>query len=128
MTAEQLVIDFLIDLDATAGRVYPSHLPDDADYPAVTVAATPAPVAFTHQGRLGLQQWNGQLSCWGETYDDAKTLQRAILDGIDGLRDGVNVQAVFPSVGPDLYDSDAKMYHHVIDLTLWHVDPLPDGS
>jgi hypothetical protein len=63
-------------------RIYPVRLATDATMPAIHymfVAGTSKP---TFDGR-GSQKYRVEVSCWGDSYNDAVTLRAAVVSALD---------------------------------------------
>jgi hypothetical protein len=132
MTIEQAIKSWAEGV--TGASFHPVRLPDDteeADYPAGVYLSIATPSEYTHDGRDAVQRERFQLSVWADTYAAAKTHQRALLDASGSLLDvydGCTVQAAFCDKGPELYDTEARLYHHVTELAVLYKNTEPLGS
>lgn len=115
----------LTDQCATAEGVYPLRLPDDADYPALVYQQLTGPRGYTLTGEAGPHRTTWQITAWGETYSDAKTLAgeaiAALSAWVEESGDNVTDAVAFVASEFDLFDPDSRLYYVPIDATILFV-------
>src|SRR5690606_2858616 len=85
-----------------------------AALPAITYQRISNRWLTSHEGSLGASQPLVQLSCWAETWSEARAVAAAVRQALDGWIDyssdppihGVTIEGDL-----DEYDADAKVYH-----------------
>jgi hypothetical protein len=87
-----------IDLASCDDRIFPTELPSDTAYPAITYQRTGGEVYHHMTGASSLKHPRIQFDCWGERYADAKDLAewlRGVLNGVKGTVGSTTVQGIF---------------------------------
>lgn len=108
-------------------RVVWSELPDGSPRPVITLWTISSNPEYTMAGANGLEQRRVQIDCWAMTLTEAKALDAAIADLVDGFKGAVGstfLQGAFvvnrdesrdPSIG-----SPAQRYFRArLDLLVW---------
>jgi Protein of unknown function (DUF3168) len=104
---------------ALAGtRVYPATLPKDPTLPAVVYrfiggAATPT------MDTAGKQRARLQLDCIAETYSDAITLRKAVVQTLAGYRSAAFQAQVLNATTDDGFDQDLLQYLAICEVYIW---------
>ena len=110
--------------DGAAG-VYPVRLPDDATYPALVYQQITGPRSYTLTAEAGPHRTTWQVTSWGETYSDAKTLADAAADAlsawVEESGDNITDSVAFVASEFDLFDSASRLYYVPIDVTILFV-------
>lgn len=78
-----------------AGKGYPLRAPQDARLPAFSYQVISNTPKIAHSGRVVLERASIQVNVYGQSYDQAKALQRILrakLDGFRGMMADVDVQ------------------------------------
>jgi len=108
-----------------AAGVYPVRLPDDADFPALVYQQITGPRSYTLTAEAGPHRTTWQITAWGETYSDAKTLAEAAVAAlsawIEESGDNVTDAVAFVASEFDLYDPASRLYYVPIDATILFV-------
>jgi hypothetical protein len=106
-------------VSALAGtRVYPAVLPKDPTLPAVVykfVGGSNQPTMDTP----GKQRARLQLDCFGETYSDAITLRKAVVQTLAGYRSAAFQSQVLNATADDGFDQDLLQYVAIADAVIW---------
>lgn len=76
------------------GRVNWGGSPQGVPHPTIVMTVIDDAAGPTYVGPDGLSQARVQVDCWALTYREAKTVSRAVRDGLDGYRGG-RFQGVF---------------------------------
>ncbi|MBY6113295.1 DUF3168 domain-containing protein [Mameliella alba] len=101
-------------------RVHWLRLPDQVGtFPYVRLQMVDAPRSYHSKGASGLQIDRVQVDAWGETYESAKAVERAIearLSGYRGAQSGVMFQGVFKLDARDLTDMTAEAERRLFRL------------
>lgn len=101
--------------------------PQASCLPAVILHVVSAPMEHTYRGRVGLVAHLIQIDCWGGSYLAAKTLARAVMAALDGMKTAP-LQAIPLDVrdddftqgdGPDASGA-SDFYRTSIDARIWH--------
>lgn len=110
-----------------ADRISWGARPQASSLPAVILHVVTAPSDHTYRGRVGLVGHIVQIDCWGGSYLDAKTLARAVLAALDGLKTpplqafplDVRDDDFVQGDGPDASGA-SDFYRTSIDARIWH--------
>jgi hypothetical protein len=75
-------------LCTTAGhtRVYPGHMPQEVDYPAIVYTRISAPRELTHSAPDTLVLGRFQLDFWGETHASVRAAADTIRQSLNGYK------------------------------------------
>jgi hypothetical protein len=130
MTLEEgLFAQLTMDPDVSAivgDRVYPLIMPQGSPLPAVTYQRISSARFYAHDGPSGLARPMIQLSCWAESYDEAKqvaALVRKALESASGTlggQDGVPVQGIRVEDEVDLYEDNPPVFRTDLDTVFWY--------
>jgi hypothetical protein len=99
-------------------RIYPAVLPKDPTLPAVVyrfITSTAQPTMDT----AGRSRSRLQLECLGETYADAVTLRKAVVQTLAGYRSAEFQSQVFNPTADDGFDQDLLQYVAIAEAYLW---------
>lgn len=119
MTVELALLNRMLNfapLNTLVGfRIYPLILPQKPTMPAITYQQISATPYSTINQASGLALYRVQLSCYGNTYNEAKAVSKQVLSALqrftgEGLQD-VAIENEF-----DDYEQDTKLYKVVIDV------------
>ena len=86
-------------------RVYPVVLPTDVA-PAITYRRLSGTPELTLDGSIAVTSVQLEISAWGGTYDQARTLADAIFAALDGWHNEAGVSVAHAQFGPDLYEPE----------------------
>lgn len=89
-----------------AGRVEFGAQPQGGPLPAVTLNVVSDISSYTLDGPGGLFEARIQVDCYGDRYEEAKELSRAVLTALSGHRGGA-LKGVFHINSRDTRDTDA---------------------
>src|SRR5690606_2087336 len=99
-------------------RIFPvGGRPDkgpQAALPAITYQRVSNRRLTSHQGSLGAAMPLGQLSCWANTWSEARAVAAAVRRALDGwiyYSTDPPIHGVTIEGDLDEYDSDARVYH-----------------
>jgi hypothetical protein len=104
-------------------RVYPDILPQNPTLPAQTYVRIVGISEVAQTGPSQLAHCRMQLSSWGKTYGDAKTLaetSRQVLAGFKGTMGSTVIQGIFVLDTRDLYQDEPKQYRTDYDFEIWY--------
>jgi hypothetical protein len=87
------------------GRVFPVVLPTDVA-PAITYRRLSGVPEINLDGSIAMTSVQLELSAWGSSYEQARTLADAIFSALDGWQNGDGVIVSHASFGPDLYEPE----------------------
>lgn len=108
---------------AVAGdRIYPTKLPQDPTYPALTYFKVSGPREYDLSGPTGWARARYQIDCWGDDYGDAHSLAaavRASLSGFNGTLTTLHATIKLDNERDD-YDEDARKNRVIQDYTVLH--------
>lgn len=94
-------------------RVYPGRLQASTSLPALVYQGIGGEDELTHSGGLGLRLSVIQVTCWGQTYGQARQGAESIARLLHGSQAlvGLPVQAIWVEGGiVDIQDPDAGIY------------------
>ena len=60
-----------------------------------------------------------QVSCWADTYDEAKAIEVQVKAALSRYRSG-NLKEIFIDSSLDLYDGEEDVYHVPVDFTVFY--------
>ncbi len=104
-------------------RIYPSLMPQNVTLPALTYIKVAGPRVSAMSIDTGVARPRFQVSCWSQTYSQAKALAaqvRAALQRWRGTESGVVIQASFMENEIDLYDNETELHHVALDFEISH--------
>jgi hypothetical protein len=99
-------------------RVYPATLPKDPTLPAVVyhfVGGNNAPT----MGTSGKQRSRLQINCYGETYSDAITLRKAVVQTLAGYSGADFQSQILNATGSDGFDAQLLQYVAICEVYVW---------
>jgi hypothetical protein len=112
-------------------RIYPVHLPEGVELPAIVYRGISANNAVTHSDDQDHPTYTGtrhvisrfQFDCMAETYDDAEELADELLTfavGFRGTVADVDIDGVTPDLRLDDWDEEVAIYRVIQDLMIGH--------
>ena len=126
MSFEKGLFDYLDDHAGLSrevdSRIYPVRLPQRAVLPAVTYTRLATPRLHEFEASL-LPYPTFQFDCWAAKYSRAKDVAaqvRAALDIYRGAMGAYTVQASIVETERDMYDSETKVWHVIVDVEIWY--------
>ena len=106
-------------VSALAGtRVYPAVLPKDPTLPAVVyrfVGGANQPTMNTR----GRQRSRLQIDCFGETYNDAISLRKAVVQTLGGYSSATFQSQILDATADDGFDQDLLQYLAIAEAYVW---------
>ena len=126
MTVDEALVSRLAtapDVAALVGeRIFAEVLPYGQAMPAITyqhISLSPLPVL---RGTAGLDNPRVQIDCWADTYNEARSLARAVRGAMKGLESVaesyIGAASLIGSRG--LPDADSRRSRVSMDFSLWH--------
>jgi|SRR5579884_495242 len=101
-------------------RVYPVTIPEGAELPCLSYQVVSGASEYALDGSAETEK-TIQFDAWGTTYADAKTIQKALHDLLDGysgtLADGTQVKGTFRGLELDDFQSEARVYRSLTEYT-----------
>lgn len=118
-----LVAYLKTEIGGVNGRVYPGHLPDPPDLPALVYQriATRRPVNY--DGPSAFVRARMQIDVWSRSYGEARTIAAAVRRALLGYRGAVgSVEVAIPEQPTDLdmFEPDTGLYRVSMDFYIWH--------
>ena len=111
---------YLKDCNTTATNFYLKVAAGNAVFPYGIVFKVAPGRDYTHNS-AGLYESVMQVSVWGQTYQQAKTLANEVMRELEGWHTvDDDVQAVFLLSESDLYEDDKKIFHIAMRFIVWH--------
>lgn len=115
------------DLTALVGeRIYYVRAPQDVDTPYLVFFKVTALRPHSHEGGSGLAYSRFQLSCFANSYYEAKQMAwalQAALQGFSGTMggaEGTEIGGCFYDNEQDNYEPEMRLYHIAVDYLIWH--------
>ena len=102
-------------------KVYPLHLPQSPDYPAVTYQQVSRERHFSHKGFSYLTTARYQINSWSKSYSEAKGIARDVIEaarGYSGDMEGITIGLITVDTETDSYHEDSGVYQVVVDLII----------
>ncbi len=101
-------------------RIYPTRLPQEPTFPALTYELIDGDPNNPVNGTQSLHWSRVRINAWGATYGDAYALAVAVQTALNGqqnstLRD-INGQGI-----RDNFEPAVDAHHHSQDFTIWHI-------
>lgn len=109
-----------------SNRIYPKILPQKGTYPAITYQKISGPRLHTLQTDPGTARPRFQISCWAQTYNQAKAVAKQVqialqdFSGVMGGVGGVQVDAVLLENEYDAFEDETGLYQVPVDFIIWH--------
>jgi hypothetical protein len=117
-------------LSALVGtRLYPSVLPENPTYPAISYRRIDAPnVAQTHEATpAGLARPRFQFDCWGTTATSAKAVGEQVRLALEGYQNKAANPRIDGIILADRRDgpreTGSNLYRDILDFFIWHSEP-----
>lgn len=130
LSTDAALLAIIQDLGPPVGpiRIYPRVLPQDATLPAMTYYSLGGPDANQTMGQPApsLQEPRFQVSCWHQSYHEAKRMQllvRKRLRGYSSPASAPPISAILVEAdNPDLYEE--KIVAHMVstDFVVWYLE------
>jgi hypothetical protein len=108
-------------------RVFPVQAPEGAPAPLIVFLGVSIVPVTGVSGQNKLTKKRMQFDCYGQTYSDAKKLEKAInhvlinYQGTLGDSDSTYVNGIQALLSQDLFDSDANLYRVSLDFEVWFI-------
>ena len=106
--------------DVVGNRIYPSVIPQDEPYPAITFLEVAVNPSGTKDGPSELDQINVQINCFASTNKEASELAQKVRTALDyrlGNFQGVEVDKIVFKNQSDQFDDDLLIHHKAIDFS-----------
>ncbi len=97
-------------------RIYPLVLPKDCPLPATDyrlVGGSASPTFDT----TGPQRRRLEVNCWSDVYGDAVTLRKAVVDSLNGFRQG-SITIQFLQL-QDFFDDELLQYRATVEFYIY---------
>lgn len=127
MDAEQALVMHLLNdsaLTALVGdRVFPHAIPQDEQVPAIVYQKISAPRTLSVSGDSSANNTRMQLSCYAETFGQAKQIAQVLYNSVDVFRGQLGGRvnaAVLMADSRDDYEPDTGRYRCDIDFFVMH--------
>lgn len=101
-------------------RIYPLVAPQNVTKPYCTYQKISLERKYSHQGFSDLQRPRLQVSCYGETYGQARTVADQLIVALEAWPGAANIQAVFVENEIDLYDYDTGLHYTPVDFYCYY--------
>ena len=104
-----------------SGRAFPAPAPQDARFPCVTFARVSLQSFSAFSADASVEKGRFQIDAWAKSYREAASLREAIKTALQRWRDASSSPVVhdcFIISVVDLYESDAKIHRHAVDIEL----------
>ena len=127
---EAMTAVLLADSDVTdliGDKIFPMRAPDDFARPYIVYQKVTGPREESHSGDSDLAHPRIQLSCWSDTYAEAKAVARTVIGSLHsfvGTSMGIDIQASTIDGEVDTFDDATKLYRTVVDVIFWHREVL----
>lgn len=109
--------------DLIETRIYPLHLPQSPQFPAITFQVVGTTGINTLDAPMSLIGTTIQIDSWANTHIDVKSLAgavRAILNGYQGLLSTKKAQDIVYKNEVDLRDPETNKFRVVQFYEVWH--------
>lgn len=119
----QHLLDIAAVSQQVAGRVYPVHLPQAVQYPAITYQQITGTSEQHLQGRSALRFVRMQVDVWAEDVLDAEAISQALDGALDGYRGPVGIYEATDSwrtAQQDIYEHDVDVYRITTDYSIYY--------
>lgn len=98
-------------------KIYPLIAPQGAQAPFVVYQKVSRIPAYSHSGYSTYQKVRLQISCFAETYLEAKNIAAQVVDAMETWPDAnAKVMSVFLDDETDIYDERTMLYHVPVDF------------
>ena len=107
-------------------RIYYVKAPQDVTTPYIVLIKVSGTREHSHDGASGLANPRFQVSCFSDTYYEAKQIVEQVqsaLQGFSGTMGGSGGTAIGGSFyvnETDIYEEGTKLYHIACDYVIWH--------
>lgn len=98
-------------------RIYPIHMPLEANLPAITIHEISGPEDYV-TGH-GFPRY--QISCWSTSFSAAKAIKDAVkscLNRYRGIVSGIDIHNISFLNSEDLYEEEVRLYHIPMDFQI----------
>jgi len=121
--------DVLVNVPTLADvRIYPIHLPQDPELPAIVYQVLADDPIDDITGCAGLFMGRVQYDAFDISFNDAKALieqVRLALQGYSGVNLGVIIKGVQLETKMDMYEEEIKNFRSLIRFRVWHREANP---
>jgi hypothetical protein len=104
-------------LDTTNYPVYSLSVPTDGSYPCVVYQRISTLQLRTNEGNA-LEKCRFQVSCWGSSYAEAKTVSEAVKTALD--LNQINFKLATKENEIDDKETETNLYRKVLDFFVWN--------
>lgn len=102
-------------------RIYPFVAPQSVNKPYCTYQKISSGRMYSHSGYSGLQRPRMQVTCYAETYAQAKAVAAEAIAAIEGWpAANASVQSAFFENEEDFYDEETKLYQIPVDFFVYY--------
>lgn len=128
---EEALITYLLGVSAVSSvlsdRLNYNTKPQSTLLPCAVIQRVSGEPVYESNGASGLEESRIQVDCYGASYAEAKTVARAIIGALSGVRfiqGSIHFNSCFINFQNDRFEASndgANKYHRVIlDITIWH--------
>lgn len=108
----------------TGTRIYPTILPEDPEFEAITFREAGDDIDNVHGGSTGFARADYFIDAWARNKTDADTLAKIIRDAIknhSGTFGGITVNEIFITIGPmTAFEHTVEAYRVTQMFSIWH--------
>lgn len=102
-------------------RIYPLVAPQNVQKPYCTYQKISTGRQYSHSGYSGLQRPRMQVSCYAETYSQAKAVAAQVVAAVEAWSAAnARVQAALQENEQDFYDEETKLYYVPVDIFCYY--------
>lgn len=106
-------------------RIFPLRIPAKTTLPALIYQKISGPSEHSKDGDMQLGNPRFQFTCWASTYDDAKTVIKAVRAALVGFTNGaamggVTVAQIIVDSDNDLHDPETLEFGASLDAIIWY--------
>ena len=102
-------------------KIYPLTMPQDIELPYVTYSIISDVPEHAMGADPNIRTIRIQVSCWADTYDEAKAIEVQVKAALSRYRSG-NFKDVFFDSSLDLYDGEEGVYHVPCDFLVFYYE------
>ena len=114
MTIEETLVSVL---NGTGKNVYSLSVPTNGIYPCVVYQRISTFQYRTHSGN-NLERPRFQISCWGKTYSEAKSLSESVKTLLD--LNQVNFELATKENELEDKEPETNLYRKILDFYIWN--------
>ncbi len=99
-------------------RLFPALAPQGTARPYCVYTVVSKPHIYSHSGFSGLSKIKVQVSCYGDSYQQAKNVANAVISALETWPGSQGSQSAFCTNQQDVYETETGLYRIPIEFQI----------